>query len=136
MQARPFADPETQPTETALEAVLGPTFGCYSSLIGLTAAFADMWGYSRPSGWMLKVHDGKKALLYLIPTTGSFRISMAIREPERAAFLRDPDLASLHDKLASARKFSEGFALQFDVDDATDSAIVEPFVSKLIAARL
>ena len=77
MQARP----ETQPTETALEAVLGPTFGCYSSLIGLTAAFADMWGYSRPSGWMLKVHDGKKALLYVIPLNDSFRVSMANAMP-------------------------------------------------------
>ena len=133
---RPFEDSAQRPTMAALKSTVGRAFDRYESVLGLASAFSQEWNFSKGSGWMLKVHDGKKALFYLIPLTGSFKISMAIREPERAAFLDDPDLASLHDKLASARKFSEGFAVQLDVNDATDSAIVEPFVSKLIAARL
>jgi hypothetical protein len=132
---RPFADAARRPTEVALESTVGRAFGRYESILRLAAAFSQEWNFSKAGGWMLKVHHRKKALLYLIPLVDGFRISMAIREPEREAFLHDPDLASLHDNLASARKFSEGFAVQFDVDDATDSATVEPFVSKLIAAR-
>jgi hypothetical protein len=132
---RPFADGAQRPTEAALESTVGRAFGRYESILGLTAAFSQEWNFSKGGGWMLKVHDGKKALLYMIPLAGGFRISMAIREAERDAFLDDPDLVSLHEVLASARKFSEGFAVQFDVADPTDSATAEPFVSKLIAAR-
>jgi hypothetical protein len=120
---RPFADAARRPTEVALESTVGRAFGRYESILRLAAAFSQEWNFSKAGGWMLKVHHRKKALLYLIPLVDGFRISMAIREPEREAFLHDPDLAS------------EGFAVQFDVDDATDSATVEPFVSKLIAAR-
>jgi len=132
---RPFADAARRPTEAALASTVGRAFGRYESILRLAAAFSQEWSFSKSGGWMLKVHDGRKALLYLIPLAGGFRISMAIRESERDAFLSDPDLASLREALASARKFPEGFAVQLDVDDATDFATVEPFVSKLIAAR-
>jgi hypothetical protein len=101
----------------------------------LASAFACEWNFSKGSGWMLKVHDGKKALLYVIPLAGGFKISMAIRESERDALLADSDLTAMRDRLASAKHYSEGFALQFDIDETADFAPVESFLSKLIAAR-
>jgi Protein of unknown function (DUF3788) len=132
---RPFGDPAVKPIESALESTFGPAFDRYQAILHLAAAFSQEWNFSKAGGWMLKIHDGKKALLYLIPLCGSFKVSMAIREVEREALLADSDLAVLHDKLVSAKKYSEGFALQFDIDDAIDFAPVESLVSKLIAAR-
>ena len=80
---------------------------------------------------MLKIHDGRKALVYLIPLNDAFRMSMAIREAERDELLADVDLAALHDKLASAKTYSEGFALQFDVDSEMDFGPVESFIGRL-----
>ena len=132
---RPFVDAATQPTEPALEATIGRAFGRFESILGFAGAFSQDWNFSKGSGWMLKVHNRKKALLYLIPLADGFRISMAIREPEREAFLVDPELAALHDKLVSAKKFAEGLALQFDVNDASEFGPIESLVSKLVAAR-
>ena len=132
---RPFGDPAVKPIESVLESTLGKSFSRFGATLALAAAFSQEWNFSKGSGWMLKVHDGKKALLYVIPLAGCFRISMAIRESERDALLADPDLLAMHDRLASAKEYSEGFALQFDIDDGTDSAPVESLVSKLIAAR-
>jgi hypothetical protein len=132
---RPFGDPAVKPIESVLESTLGKSFSRFGATLALAAAFSQEWNFSKGSGWMLKVHDGKKALLYVIPLAGCFRISMAIRESERDALLADPDLLAVHDRLASSKKFSEGYAIGFDVDETSDFASVESFVSKLIAAR-
>ena len=132
---RPFSDAAARPTLPALESTIGRCFGRYESVLALASAFACEWNFSKGSGWMLKVHDGKKALLYVIPLAGGFKISMAIRESERDALLADSDLTAMRDRLASAKHYSEGFALQFDIDETADFAPVESFLSKLIAAR-
>jgi hypothetical protein len=132
---RPFADAAAQPTSPALESTLGRAFDRYESLLGLAATFAQEWNFSKASGWMLKVHDGKKALFYLIPLKGGFKISMAIRESEREALMADHDLASLNDAFVSAKEYSEGFGMQFEVDGEMDFAVVESFIRRLIAAR-
>ena len=132
---RPFMDAAAQPTALALESVLGRAFGRYESLLSLAPAFAREWNFSKTGGWMLKVHDGRKGLCYLIPVDCGFKVSLAIRESEREALMADPDLSALHDALASAKKYSEGFGVQFEVDDKADFAVVESFMTKLIAAR-
>jgi len=132
---RPFADAAVRPSRRALESTVGRAFARYEAVLSLAAAFSQVWRFTKGGGWMLKVHDGKKAFLYLIPLAGGFRISMAIRESEREALLGDSDLAALHDRLASAKRYPEGFAIQFDVDDGIDFAPVESFVSKLVEAR-
>ncbi|HEX7492298.1 MAG TPA: DUF3788 family protein [Candidatus Limnocylindrales bacterium] len=132
---RPFSDPALKPTESAIESTIGQSFDRYQSVLALASSFSREWNFSRGSGWMLKIHDGKKALLYLIPLAGRFKISMAIRETERDALQADQQLAELHAKLASAKKYSEGLALQFDIDEAADFAVVASFLSRLIAVR-
>ncbi len=135
MAGRPFEDPSTRPGDETLHAALGPAFAPYRTLAELTAPFRREWAYSKSGGWMLKIHDRSKALLYVIPLAGSFRISLAIREAERDTLLADSQPALLHDRLATARKFSEGFALQFDVCSDADLEALEPFLTKLIALR-
>ena len=128
-------DPSSAPDDESLRATLGGTFAGYSALMELAAGFAPEWNFSERSGWMLKIHDRKKALLYLIPLDRSFRVSLTIRETERDTFLRDDDLAGLHDRLAAARKFPEGFAVAFDVAADSHFEQVRLFIGKLIAAR-
>ncbi|MGZ7096623.1 MAG: DUF3788 family protein [Methanobacterium sp.] len=88
------------------------------------------------SGWMLKVHDKKKALFYLIPFNDKFKISMAIRENERKAFLEDNELEKIHKIIKSAKEYREGYALRFDVKNADDFGIIELLIKKLIARRI
>ena len=135
MKERPFPDQSIQPTEPALQAVLGSTYTCYERIIGLASAYLQEWAFAKSSGWMLKIYDRKKALLYLIPLNDGFKISLAIREHERAALLRDDALRIIHDKIAASKKYSEGFALQWDVANENEFQPVELFIRKLIAIR-
>jgi hypothetical protein len=132
---RPFGNPTFEPTEDGLEAALGPAIGRFDVIRGLAAGFDQEWTFYRGSGWMLRIHDGRKALLYLVPLRDGFRASMAIREAERVALAADAGLAAVRPALESARKVPEGFALAFDITGEGDFEPIRSFVEKLIAAR-
>ena len=135
MADRPFLAQSNKPNDESLQAALGPAYADYRAILGHMTAFARDWTFTRIGGWMLKIHDGKKAFLYLIPLNQGFRMSMAIREGERDALLRDPELASVHEAISSARKYPEGFALAFDVYGRSAIGPAELLVTKLIAER-
>jgi hypothetical protein len=135
MADRPFLAQSNKPNDESLQAALGPACADYRAILGQATAFAQDWTFTRTDGWILKIHDRKKALLYLIPLNHGFRISIAIREREREVLLRDPELASVYEAISSARKYPEGFALAFDVDVQSAIGPAELLITKLIAER-
>jgi hypothetical protein len=136
MQKRPFLDKSNKPTGQAIQAALGLVYTCYNEVMGLTASFSQDWIFSKSSGWMLKIFDRKKALLYLIPLNDGFKISLTIREDERDAFLQDGELETMHNKISSSKKYAEGFALQFDIIHPNEFQLPGLFIKKLIAIRV
>lgn len=136
MEERPFLDKAVEPTKEKLKQALEYSYDYYEGLIEIAGSFLKDWNFSKSSGWMLKVHDKKKALFYLIPLKNEFKISMAIRENERKAFLEDHELETLHSIIKSAKKYREGYALQFNVKNDEDFKILELFIKKLIELRI
>ncbi|MFZ6028318.1 MAG: DUF3788 family protein [Chloroflexota bacterium] len=136
LNARPFHDPSNPPTEQAVQAALGDVYLLYRKLLDLTHPCSQAWGFTPSSGWSLKVHDKKKALFYLFPLYGNFKISLTVREGERDAFLGDAELSELHDRLASSKKYSEGFALQFEIAGEETYVLPALFISKIKAMRV
>jgi hypothetical protein len=135
VETRPFHEKSTKPDAAKLKDSLGPSFRCYSELDKLSAAFKKEWNHSKMSGWMQKVSDSKKALYYIIPLENSFRVSLTIRENEREDFLEDITLSAVHALLNSARRFVEGYALQFTVVDRDSFLPLKALIQKLMATR-
>ena len=135
MKERPFLDKSAKPTEQAIRTALGAAHTYYKKVIGLVNSYSQEWTFTKSSGWVLKIYDRKKALLYFIPLNHGFKISLAIRENEREAFLRDDELGIMHDKISSSRQYTEGFALQFDITNRKEFQPLELFIRKLIAIR-
>jgi hypothetical protein len=135
MNERPFADAARKPTDEAVRAALGAARPHWASLLGLVDGFATEWSFGGRGGWMLKVFDRRKALLYLIPLCDAFRVSLTIRQAEREAFLADDDLAPMHDRIGEAKRYPEGYALYFEVADGTDTGPLETLIGKLVAVR-
>jgi hypothetical protein len=135
MSYRPFLDKSNKPTEKAIKAALGSAYAYYIIVIGLASSYSQEWDFAISSGWMLKISNRKKSLLHLIPLKDGFKVSLAIRENEREAFLCDDDLRILQDKISSSKKHMEGFALQFDIVNRNDFQPVELFIRKLIILR-
>jgi hypothetical protein len=132
---RPFGNPTFPPVEETLERALGDAIGRFDVVRGLAADFDQEWDYFRGSGWMMRIAGTRKALCYLIPLRNGFRMSMAIREAERDAFLADPSMEPVRPVLEAARKVPEGFAIAFDVDAAMDFGPLRSLVEKLVAMR-
>lgn len=135
MQNRPFIDPTIPPTSETLAKTFGKANEFYQKLDELTSHFKKEWNFSKSSGWAMKVHDKKKALYYLIPLNESFIISLTVREQEKIKFLEEVDLAAFHEPLRQAKKYSEGYAMQFPIQNKTDWDRVEVFLGKLMEMR-
>ena len=103
-------------------------------LLGLTGGFKKEWHYYKTSGWLLKVSDGKKALFYLIPLGGFFNVSLTLRETERETLMRNDALLFAWGDMKNAKKYPEGYAMQFQVDDAASSDCLI-FIGELIKLR-
>lgn len=136
MQERPFMDKDAKPTDEKLKQTMGDSYSNYAELMEITDSFLKDWNFSKSSGWMLKVHDKKKALFYLIPLEGEFKISMAIREHERNIFLEDNELKLIHDMIKSSKKYREGYALRFDIKNDDNFKILSLLIKKLINLRI
>lgn len=135
MSERPFLDKSNNPTEQTLPAALGGMYIYYEKIISMAGSYLQEWTFTKSSGWMLKLYDRKKALLYLIPLKDGFKISLTIREGERDVFLRDDELVMMHDKISSSKKYTEGFALQFNIASEREFRPLELFIQKLITIR-
>jgi hypothetical protein len=135
MEEKVFLDNKNKPTEKLLAESLGKAYGFYEKMSEITSQFPREWVYTKSGGWMMKIHDKKKALLYLIPLKRQLKVSMTLRESERAALLADKGPSDTHEKIRNAKKFVEGFALQFLIDNATDYRSFEKFVLRVIALR-
>ena len=132
---RPFLDPGRRPEPEELVEVLGDATPFWFRLLGIAAGFRVEWGFTGTGGWMLKVFDRTKALLYLVPLLGAFKVSLTIRETERAAFLEDESLALPRNQIRGAKRYPEGYALYFEVAGGTDIRPLETLIGKLVAVR-
>ncbi|WP_394972747.1 DUF3788 family protein [uncultured Croceitalea sp.] len=135
MDNRPFSDKVLKPSKDSLKKVLGKGNDLYDELNNLTLRFKKDWNFSKSSGWMQKVHDGKKALYYFIPLNDSFLISLTLREQEKIDFLSDDDLSELHNRIKSSKKYSEGYALRFLINDIASFSKFIILIKKLIEKR-
>lgn len=135
MSEKPFADQSHQPDEDTLASVLENTYSFYSDLLGLASGFKKQWNYSKSGGWMLKVYDAGKALLYLIPLNGMFKVSLTLRENERVLLLQNEGVRFAHDAMINSKKYSEGYALQFPVSDTASSQNCAAFIGEIIKLR-
>ena len=135
MGFRPFLDKSNEPTDRTLQAALGNMYAYYKKIIDLASSYLYEWVFTKSGGWMLKIYDRDKALLYLIPFKDRFKISLTIHPEERDAFLRDEELANMRRMISSSKKFAEGFALEFDTANSTELQWSDLFIRKLIAIR-
>ena len=119
-----------------METGLGETYRYYEKINDLLPLYPKEWAFSKSSGWMCKYHDKKKAFFYLIPFKNQFKISLTIREHEKEIILKERSLnLSVLDKIESAKKYSEGYAIQLYVTNGKDYSVFEDLIKKLISLR-
>jgi len=58
-----------------------------------------------------------------------------MREGEREKLLHDAELEGLRNAISSAKKYSEGFALRFNLENDKEFYVFELFIKKIMAFR-
>lgn len=124
-----------RPTEQLLKKELVSVAPYYQQLMDVTSAFSKEWNYSKTGGWIQKVFDNKKALLYLIPLRNEFSLGLTVREHERDILLKDREIGFVKEQLAQAKKYSEGYGMQFRITNKRSFSECVQFVKKIIALR-
>ena len=135
MEERPFSRKTLKPTEELLKKELTSVATYYHQLMDVTKKFSKEWIYSKSGGWMQKIFDEKKALLYVIPLKNEFLISLTIRENEREVLLNDKEIIFHQKQLAQAKKYSEGYALRFTINNNESFGSAILLIKKIVAAR-
>lgn len=134
-----FLDRAAPPSEEALASALGTAAPRWNRLRqDVEKEWGPLdagWSFGgKAYGWSLRLRNGKRTLLHLIPGKGGFTAALALGE---AAF-RAAGEAGLPAKvlglLAEAKKYPEGRAVRMEVGSAGDAAAVRRLVA-LKAAR-
>ena len=135
MKRRLFTDADVTPTESLLRKHSESAFDYYRSIIGTSGEYRKQWQYSRGNGWILRIDDMRKALYYLIAFDGGVEISLTVRDEERAAFLKNKECENLYPELEAGTKYSEGYALRFEIESTEECKSVMKFLPELMKVR-
>jgi hypothetical protein len=127
---------EEFPDDTVLKTVLGRAFSSYRDVVSLSGGFSGEWKfYGRKYGWQWKVYQKKKALFYLVPLKGGFRVGFAVRSEERVALLDSGLSDETKSALRMAKKYPEGYPLRFSVMCKADVKPVRLVIGVLTSMR-
>ncbi len=109
------------PDESDIRRVLGDLYPSYKAILTLAKDFDHEWKYyGTKIGWQIKAVRKGKALFYLAPLKGSFKVGLAVRENEREALLHSDLPAALKAALRSAKKYREGYPLRLAITKQGD----------------
>ncbi len=128
---------ETAPTESELAAALGATRDIWQEIVdyttGLYPRATTKWNYSGSKyGWSFRVSDAKRVLVYMLPRSGFFKVSMVFGQKATEQILRNDISEDTKAKLREAKVYAEGRGIRLEIRD--DAMICD--VKKLIAIKV
>jgi Protein of unknown function (DUF3788) len=125
------------PDDATLEQALSTTKKLWDAIVAhldsLPNGLVREWKfYGKKHGWQMKVTDGKRAVLYLIPHDGSFRAALALNDQAAAALRSQKIPPSLVREITTAKAYPEGRPARVNVTRRSDLTVVK----KLLALKL
>ncbi len=132
-----FPEKSKMPDDKALAGVLKKKWTLYERMYRyLEDGFGDIrkeWKfYMKKTGWTLRILQKKRAILYLSPQRGFFKVAFVFGEKAQEA-VEESDLPDyIKQTLRDAQQYMEGKGLQIEVKLVKDLSIVK----KLIQIKL
>ena len=134
MSPSAFLDRGSPPSERALEAILGKGNGLWAELLAdLSSEFAPLnekWSFSGKShGWILRLRQKRRTVLYMVPCPGYFVASFALGEKACQAARGSGLPARVLEIIQHGPKYPEGRGVRLEVRTKKDLANVEELAS-------
>ena len=112
------------PSDAEVAAELGSAKALWDRVCADLQLPGEWHSYSKKAGWSMRLKRGERNILYLIPGTGQFEVSMVFGDRAVVA-ARNRGLAPM---FQGAKRYAEGTALRFPVKGPRDFANVKKLV--------
>ena len=136
MGRRILTDYTIIPNDTLLSRYLGANIVLYMTILQSAAKLAKQWEFIKGTGWILKVLIKSQVAYYIIPYETGINVNLLIRDDEMQAFMSNVNMNELYVKLITAKKYSNGYFLNFEVENVNESERVAKFLSEYIKGRM
>jgi hypothetical protein len=112
------------PSDAELAAALGSAKPLWDRVCDGLQLPGEWHSYSKKAGWSMRLKRGERNIVYLIPGSGHFEVSMVFGDRAVVA-ARNRGLASVFE---GAKRYAEGTAVRFPVKGPRDFAKVKKLV--------
>lgn len=117
-----FTDKSVMPAHTDLESGIGQCYACWTRLADTTLRLypegIGEWNYPGPKfGWSYRIRDKKRAIIYLLPREGYFKVAFVYGEKAFDEVMKSSVNQMIKDELSSAKPYREGRGIRLDVRD-------------------
>lgn len=132
-----FTDRQHSPADAAVKKALGTTYKAWQRIAAFThqsyAGATDGWYYSGEKyGWNFRISDKKRALVYLLPRDGFFKVAFVFGQRAVDAIEKAGVDASILAELKSAKAYAEGRGIRLEVR----SSRMPEDIKKLIGIKI
>lgn len=133
-----FGDKSVVPDAVMLVGVLGNSANYYAEIVSYIentyGSLSLEWKfYGKNSGWTMKMLNGKRNVMFLIPREGYFRLAFTFGEKAFAEVMASSVPQTVKDELAGAVKYAEGRGVQLPVNTLDDLFAAKTLVDIKIA---
>jgi uncharacterized protein DUF3788 len=132
-----FPDKETKPGDKDLATALGPTFSVWTQIQDFVLekypkGLAE-WNYpGKKYGWNYRIKDKKRAIVYLLPRDGYFKVAFVFGQKATDEILASGISTAIKDEMMQAKKYAEGRGIRIKIaDDGKISDILNLIEIKL-----
>jgi hypothetical protein len=118
------------PSDARVRRLLGPALPAWRALIeGGEGRHHEWKRYGARADWVLRVHEGKRTILWARPVPGELRATVIVGGKAVAAGLAGPLPERLKKRLRAAPAYPEGRAVRFRLRSAAGVGDVERLVT-------
>jgi hypothetical protein len=133
-----FPDQGKQPTDHDLAAALGATGRLWSEIRNFVlekypAAIEEWSCPGKKHGWSFRLKDRKRAIVYLLPRRGFFRVAFVFGAPAVEIIMKSGIAPAIRSELAAARPYAEGRGIRIEVRDGSVLADIRKLVEIKLA---
>jgi hypothetical protein len=130
MAPRPLAVvADTPPTDVQVRRALGSARAAWDALLDPSRGRTMEWKrYGKKHPWSLRVNEGKRTVLWLVPEKGALRVAVILGEKAVARGLSEPLSQKLKHELREAEVYPEGRAVRYRMKSAARVRDVERLV--------
>ncbi|MBK8089061.1 MAG: DUF3788 domain-containing protein [Chitinophagaceae bacterium] len=129
-----FTDKEKKPTEADLKKANGRTYSSWKSLAEFTyqsyPSATEGWNFSGDKyGWSFRISDKKRALIYLLPRDGFFKVAFVFGQKATDEILTADIADAIKTELKNAKVYAEGRGIRLDVKDQSTLKDLKKLIS-------